>query len=124
MIEELRAENGKEGVPKPILAKIAALNGKLARAESDNKITNKMNREFTKEIDMMNHEIERLMAEESTKSDAAELQTAIVKKELADLMISMKEAEEKLAIESLCLFFDIQFILKLFLPLCHRVQQS
>ena len=57
MIEELRAENGKEGVPKPILAKITALNGKLARAESDNKITNKMNREFTKEIDMMNQDI-------------------------------------------------------------------
>jgi hypothetical protein len=100
MIEELRAENGKEGVPKPILAKIAALNGKLARAESDNKITNKMNREFTKEIDMMNHEIERLMAEESTKSDAANLQTAIVKKELSDLEISMKEVKEKLATES------------------------
>ena len=49
---------------------------------------------------MLNHEIETLMAEEFTKSDAAELQTAIVKKELADLMISMKEAEEKLAIES------------------------
>ena len=57
MIEELRAENGKEGVPKPILAKIAALNGKLTRAENDNKITNMMNIDFTKKIGMLNHEI-------------------------------------------------------------------
>ena len=100
MIKELKAENAKEGVPKTILAKIAALNVKLARAESDIKITNDINRDYTKEIDMLMHENGRLIAEESTKSDTANLQTAIVKKELADLMISMKEAEEKLAIES------------------------
>ena len=100
MIKELKAENAEEGVPKTILAKMAGLNVKLARAESDIKITNDINRDYTKEIDMLIHENGRLIAEESTKSDTANLQTAIVKKELADLMISMKEAEEKLAIES------------------------
>ena len=43
MIEELKAENGKDVVPKTILAKIAALNGKLARTKSDNKIKNEIN---------------------------------------------------------------------------------
>ena len=58
MIEELKAENGKEGVPKTLLAKIAGLNAKLARAESDIKITNEINRDYTKDINMLNHEIE------------------------------------------------------------------
>ena len=62
MIEELKAENGKEGVPKTLLAKIAGLNAKLAGAESDIKITNNINRDYTKEIDMLNHDIERRMA--------------------------------------------------------------
>jgi uncharacterized small protein (DUF1192 family) len=70
-IEVLKAENGKEGVPKTLLPVLR-------------------NRDYTKEINMLNHEIERLMAEESTKSDAADLQTAIVKKELSDLEIKMK----------------------------------
>ena len=91
-------ENVKEGVPKTLLAKIAGLNAKLAGAESDIKITNDINRDYTKEIEMLNHNIERRMAVEP--SEAANLQTAIVKKELSDLEISMKEVKEKLAIES------------------------
>ena len=47
MIKELKAENAEEGVPKTILAKIAALNVKLAKAESDIKITNDINRDYT-----------------------------------------------------------------------------
>jgi hypothetical protein len=40
------------------------------------------------------------METESTKSDAANLETAIVKKELSDLRIKMQEEKEKLAKES------------------------
>ena len=79
IIEELKAENGKEGVPKTLLAKIAGLQVILARSESDNKITNDIFRDYTKEINMLNHEIERLMAEESTKSDAAKLKLPMQK---------------------------------------------
>ena len=61
MSEELKANNAKEVVSKTILTKIASLNGKLARAESDNKIINEINREYTKEIDILNHEIQRWM---------------------------------------------------------------
>ena len=71
-----------------------------AWAESDNKIIKEINREYTKEIDILNHEIQRWMAKESTKSDAANLKTEIAKKELSDLEIKMKEEKENLAKES------------------------
>ena len=56
LIEELQAGTGKDGVPKPILAKIANLQVKLGRAESNSKIANEIIVDLQKENEELNHE--------------------------------------------------------------------
>ena len=60
LIEELQAGTGKEGVPKPILAKIADLQVKLGRAESNFKTSNEINKDLTKENFELDQEANRL----------------------------------------------------------------
>ena len=99
LIEELQAGNGKEGVPKPILAKIANLQVKLGRAESNSKISNEIIVDLQKENEELNHEVDRLMAIESKNSGADKIQS--LKKELSDLNEAFSEVHEKLAKESI-----------------------
>ena len=60
LIEELQAGTGKEGVTKPILAKIADLQVKLGRAESNFKTSNEINKDLTKENFELDQEANRL----------------------------------------------------------------
>ncbi len=53
MIEELQADNGWEGVPKPILAKIADLQLKLCKAESNYKTSQIYNRVKTNQLSIV-----------------------------------------------------------------------
>ena len=99
LIEELQAGNGKEGVPKPILAKIANLQVKLGRAESNSKISNEIIVDLQKENEELNHEVDRLMAIETKNSGADKIQS--LKKELSDLNEAFSEVHEKLAKESI-----------------------
>ena len=98
LIEELKAGNDKEGVPKPILAKIANLQVKLGRAESDLKTSKEIIVDYQKENEELNHEVDRLMAIDSKKS-ADKIQS--LKKELSDLNEAFSELHEKLAEESI-----------------------
>ena len=60
LIEKLQAGTGKEGVPKPILAKIADLKVKLGRAESNFKISNDVYKDLSKETEDLDHKVHRL----------------------------------------------------------------
>ena len=68
LVEELQAGTGQEGVPKPVLAKIANLQVKLGRAESNFKTSNEIIVDLQKENEELNHQVDQLKTVDSKNS--------------------------------------------------------
>ena len=100
MVEELEAGNGKEGVPKPVLAKIADLKVRLARAERNYETTNELYKDFIKEFTKIKAELMCRIEGGEARLEAAKHETSLAKKETSDLEKRLTEMEEKLADES------------------------
>ena len=98
LIEELQAGTGQEGVHKPVLAKIANLQVKLVRAESNFKTSNEIIVDLQKENEELNHQVDQLRTIDSKNSGADKIQS--LKKELSDLNEALSEVHERLAKES------------------------